>query len=300
MFFKLGPKTSQVPIAVLVPNIITTLSLCSGLASIHFALIEKWGPAVASIALAMVFDALDGRAARLLHVSSKFGAVLDSLSDFVSFGVAPAIILHEWLLKPAVTPFELSGVMIYALCAGMRLARFTAAVPGSKPATYSPRSAPSAPPPLPPLPPLTPDTFQSSPSPQPTPPPASTATNYFSGMPTPAAAAAVMIPALVNLSGVFTWQFPQWSIVALALVIGLLMVSRVPTFAFKKLSINRRLIVPMLLLIGLTVVSLVTHFWLTLAILATFNFCLTPFSWFIRWRAKAAEEGTKITNDEAA
>ena len=261
MFFKIGPKQTEVPVAALVPNFITTLSLCSGLASIHFALVERWEASVSAIALAMIFDALDGRAARLLRVSSKFGAVLDSLSDFVSFGVAPAILLHQWLLKPAVTPFELAAVMVFALCSGLRLARFTANVQVSKPANTA-------------------------------------GSNYFSGMPTPAAAATVLIPAMYELSNTSTWKIPQWAIVALSIFIGLMMVSTVPTFAFKKLTINRRLVVPVMILLGLMVVSLITHFWLTLAALATLNLCLTPFSWYMRRKARA-EETLRIANPAA-
>lgn len=259
MFIKLGPKGEQVPIAVLIPNIITTLSLCSGLASIHYSLIEKWDYAVAAIALAMIFDMLDGRAARLLHVSSRFGAILDSLSDFVSFGVAPAVILHEWLLPPAITPLELGGVMIYALCAGLRLARFTANVGAPK------NTAPS---------------------------------NYFTGMPTPAAAAAVMIPALLRLSNP-EWLIPQWGIVILSLTIALLMVSRVPTFAYKKFSISRQLTVLLMVLMGALAVSLLTHFWLTLAVISSVNLLLTPVSWIAKLRSKSGEDELKISKDAA-
>ncbi len=276
MFLKISGRDTQIPIAALIPNFITALSLCSGLASIHFALVEKWPHAVAAIAFAMFFDAVDGRAARLLRVSSKFGAVLDSLSDFVSFGVAPAIILHEWLLKPAATsptlteftPFELAAVMLYAMCAGLRLARFTAAVPATKPSTNLPVTAPSS--------------------------------NYFTGMPTPGAAAAVLIPAMYELSGITVWKFPQWLVIMLAITIGLLMVSRVPTFAFKKLTINRRLAIPMMVLLSLVVVSAITQFWLTLTILATINLLLVPFAWAVKRRNRVSEEvPAALVPDEA-
>jgi len=255
MFIKIGPKQTELPVAALVPNLITTLAMCSGLASIHFSLGERWEPAVAAIAMSMVFDALDGRAARLLRVSSKFGAVLDSLSDFVSFGVAPAVILHQWLLKPAVTPVELAAVMVYAVCAGLRLARFTAAVPASKPVSGGSVAS----------------------------------SNYFTGMPTPAAASAVLIPAMYRLAEPSGWQMPQWVISLLAIVIGLLMVSTIPTFAFKKLTISRRLVVPLMILFALFAVTLITHFWLTLVALSTLNLALIPWSWWRRRRTKAIE-----------
>lgn len=263
MFIRIGPKTTEIPVAVLVPNFITTLSMCSGLASIHFSLLGKWEHAVAAIAMAMVFDALDGRAARMLRVSSKFGAVLDSLSDFVSFGVAPAIILHQWLLKPVMTPVELGAITVFALCAGLRLARFTAAVPAAKPAAATVANV-----------------SQSVPQP--------VASNYFTGMPTPAGAATVMIPAMHELADWTTWKFPQWSIAALAFATGLLMVSTLPTFAFKKLSIRRPLVIPAMIVLGFVAVSLVTHLWLTLMIVASVNLALVPWSWFVRRKALAA------------
>jgi CDP-diacylglycerol--serine O-phosphatidyltransferase len=272
MFLKMSGRDTQIPIAALIPNFITALSLCCGLASIHFSLIEKLPNAVAAIALAMFFDALDGRAARMLRVSSKFGAVLDSLSDFVSFGVAPAIILHEWFLKPAVHPFELAAVMIYPVCAGLRLARFTAAATPSKPVTPGLPVQPSQP---------------------------VASSNYFTGMPTPGAAAAVCIPAMYQLAEIPGWKFPQWLVITMAITIGLLMVSRVPTFAFKKLTINRRLAIPMMVLLCLVAVSAITQFWLTLTILATVNLFLVPFAWAVKRRNQATEDprGDLVTDE---
>jgi CDP-diacylglycerol--serine O-phosphatidyltransferase len=108
-------------------------------------------------------------------------------------------------------------------------------------------------------------------------------------MPTPGAAGAVLIPAMIMLSKDVAWKPGPWLSITLALVIGLLMVSRVPTFAFKKLSINRRLVAPMLILVGLAVVSLATHFWLTLAGISAFNLLLTPFAWLLGRKARVAE-----------
>src|SRR5262245_27961159 len=124
MFLRLM-RRSDISVAALIPNLLTTLALSCGLASIHFsakasvmassllahgvpeaaarAQVEPlWERAIAAILFSAIFDALDGRAARLLRVTSGFGAVLDSLSDFVSFGVAPAVILHQWTLGDAI------------------------------------------------------------------------------------------------------------------------------------------------------------------------------------------------------
>jgi CDP-diacylglycerol--serine O-phosphatidyltransferase len=107
----------------LIPNMLTVMALCAGLTSMLYALQARWEPAVIAIVAAGVLDGLDGRIARLLNGQSKFGAELDSLSDFISFGVAPALLLYIWQLS------ELKGLgwavtMAFAVCCALRLARF--------------------------------------------------------------------------------------------------------------------------------------------------------------------------------
>src|SRR5262245_54865087 len=102
----------------LIPNMLTLFALCAGLTSLRFALDQRWEHAVLAILFAAVFDALDGRIARLLDSSSKFGAELDSLSDFVSFGVAPAFVLFEWIMHD-VKSFGWAAVLLFS--AGMEL-----------------------------------------------------------------------------------------------------------------------------------------------------------------------------------
>src|ERR1700688_613921 len=91
----------DLPVTRLLPNMLTLMSLCSGLTGIRFALHQQWEHAALAILIAGVFDVLDGRVARMLNIASKFGAELDSLSDAVSFGVAPGIVMYEWILKDA-------------------------------------------------------------------------------------------------------------------------------------------------------------------------------------------------------
>ena len=91
-------KLNEIPFRKIAPNMVTMMALCSGVTSIRFAIAENWTKAVLCIFLAALFDGLDGRVARFLKASSKFGAELDSLSDFVSFGVAPAILIYQWSL----------------------------------------------------------------------------------------------------------------------------------------------------------------------------------------------------------
>jgi CDP-diacylglycerol---serine O-phosphatidyltransferase len=237
-----GPSTS-ITIAQIIPNAVTTLALCSGLASIHFSLNEQWHKAILAIVASAIFDVLDGGAARLLRTSSRFGAVLDSLSDFVSFGVAPAIILHQWLLRETTTKlvdsFGLMAVMCFAVCAGLRLARFTANALSAD-AEPQPRKTRSG-------------------------------ITLFVGMPTPAAAGCVLIPAMLAASErlrVVLPTWPEWVIATYTIVIGLLMVSRVPTFSLKGLRIPRRLLAPALVLLVLLFAQFISEPWLTVAGLA--------------------------------
>src|SRR5215831_16332927 len=115
-----------IPVRMLLPNLITLLALCAGLTAIRLAVEQKLEWAVAAIVFAALLDGIDGRVARLLKGTSRFGAELDSLADFVNFGVAPALMLYFWGLR------ELGDVgwiaaMVFAICAGLRLARFNVA-----------------------------------------------------------------------------------------------------------------------------------------------------------------------------
>jgi CDP-diacylglycerol--serine O-phosphatidyltransferase len=131
------PARRAIPVRAILPNAVTALALCSGLFGIRFGIAEQWGMAVGAIVLAGVLDGLDGRIARLLNGSSRFGAELDSLSDVTAFGVAPAIIVYQFVLsRLAADPagqdlwarFGWLIVLAYAVCMAMRLARFNARI----------------------------------------------------------------------------------------------------------------------------------------------------------------------------
>ena len=102
----------------MIPNILTMLALCAGLTALRFGLEEKWEAAVLSLVVAAVLDALDGRVARLLRGTSKFGAELDSLSDFIGFGVAPALLLYLWTMKDA-GPIGWVLVLLFGICCAL-------------------------------------------------------------------------------------------------------------------------------------------------------------------------------------
>lgn len=265
----------SIPLRHFVPNLITTTSLCCGLASIHYTLLSDWDHAVFAVLLAAVFDALDGRAARLLKATSPFGAVLDSLADFLSFGVAPGLLLHQWLLKEQ-DVFGLAAVMSFVLCSALRLARFTAAVKPSKP-TVEVKGADGK--------------TATAASPEVTPEEAREAVisaKFFRGMPTPAAAAAVLIPPMLLQSktagawmkrvDVMAQPGYAFAVVLLTFLIAFLMISRLPMFSFKKVRIHRRWVVPLLALMGLIVVLAVRDLWLAAATLAALYLASLPLS----------------------
>src|SRR5437660_5097290 len=116
-------RLRQIPVRRLVPNVITLLALCAGLTGIRLAFEERYEWALAAIVFAAMLDAVDGRVARMIRGTSRFGAELDSLADFVNFGVAPGLILYIWGLKP-LGNLGWIAAMVFAICAGLRLARF--------------------------------------------------------------------------------------------------------------------------------------------------------------------------------
>jgi CDP-diacylglycerol--serine O-phosphatidyltransferase len=248
MFIRLGPRRQEFPLAALIPNLLTTLALCCGLAALHFATKPDWDKALGAVVLAGIFDALDGRAARLLRVTSGFGAILDSLSDFLSFGVAPAFILHAWIasqekLVGRLGAFALAGFVTYALCAALRLARFTAEAPVGRQSRDKPAERPAT---------------------------------YFTGMPSPAAAGAVLIPPMLARSDTVAWTAPAWAVIAYTLVIAVLMVTRLPMFSLKALRLSRRAVAPLLVGVGLLTVAATRDPWLTLSCISALYLLSIP------------------------
>lgn len=256
-FRRLKPRR-VVPIRRLVPSAITTLSLCCGLASMHYSMQGDFDRALVGIGLSTVFDAFDGLAARLLKAQSRFGAVLDSLSDLVCFGVAPALLLHEWLGKgtdPAVT---LGALLVFVLCSAMRLARFTSAPKRPKAGAAMSR--------------------------------------FFTGMPTPAAAGCVLVPVMIDQSRLLTFTLPWWAVIANTVLISWLMISRVPMYALKHVRVKPRHVPIVLLILGLVVVGIVRDAWATLAALAAIYLLTLPLSVIRAGRMRAV--GSPVAGSE--
>jgi len=214
----------------MIPNVLTLLALSAGLSSIRFALTERWELAVMSIIAAGILDGLDGRIARILKGATKFGAELDSLSDFLCFGVAPALVLYLWALED-VGRFGWSPVLLYCIACALRLARFNADLdePADDPAWER---------------------------------------NFFVGVPTPAGAGLILLPMVLWFQiGVDSLRSPGVVGLTMLVVAGLL-VSRLRTWSFKKVRITQAYVLPWMLGIGLYLAFLVSVPWLTLSLTA--------------------------------
>lgn len=220
-----GEKRPGPSLNTMIPNILTLMALCAGLTAIRFALQAKWEHAVIAILLAAILDGLDGRIARLLKVTSKFGAELDSLSDFVSFGVAPAMINYLWSLNNAGSP-GWALALLFSVCSALRLARFNTMIGQAN---------------LPPY-----------------------AYNFFTGVPAPAAAGLALLPMMLSFELGETF-FASPMVVGLVMIaVAFMMVSRIPTFSLKGIRIPQPYVLPGFLILALAAAFLVTAPWVTL------------------------------------
>ncbi|MBL4692151.1 MAG: CDP-diacylglycerol--serine O-phosphatidyltransferase [Magnetovibrio sp.] len=217
---------------VMIPNMLTLLALCSGLTAIRFAYEGRWEPACLAIFAAAVLDALDGRIARLLKGTSKFGAELDSLSDILSFGVAPGMMLYFWSLE-SIGRVGWILVLVYAMACALRLARFNTAAEDPDPPAW--------------------------------------AANFFAGVPAPMAAGLVLLPMVISFNLIPDIMRRPEVVSVFVLVVSFLMVSNIPTYSFKKVKLRPSLILPLMVVVGLIIASLLSVPWVTLsAILATY------------------------------
>jgi len=232
----------------LVPNALTVLALCAGMTAIRFAISDNFPAAVYAIMIAAMLDGLDGRIARLLRATSHFGAELDSLSDFISFGVAPAAVLYLWTMQ------QLHGagwaiVLFFAVCCALRLARFNTQLGVEQPAYAS---------------------------------------QYFTGVPAPAGAMLAIMPMFAAFEwGDWIVRSPYLVGVWVAGV-ALLMVSTVPTVSVKKFRIPQHLVMPTLLGIGILAAFLTTAPWPTLTLLGLVYLGSIPWTVRSAQRVKAA------------
>lgn len=235
-------KRRQIPYRVIAPNLVTLLGLCAGLTAIRMAIEGRMELAVILIVIAAALDGVDGRVARFLKGSTKFGAELDSLTDFVSFGVAPAILLFMWGLQDFRSIGWIAS-LVFAICVALRLARFNAALENpSTPAWHA---------------------------------------RFFTGIPAPSGAIIGMLPIYLSFLGISANDTIQVTVILYVLAIGLLMVSSVPTYSGKTFGhgVAPEWVVPIIIAIIMLVALLVTYTWWFLTIGTVIYLTFIPISW---------------------
>ncbi|MBN8875231.1 MAG: phosphatidylcholine/phosphatidylserine synthase [Rhodospirillales bacterium] len=230
----------------MVPNLMTLIGLCAGLTAIRFAMEGRFGSAAVAITVAGAIDGLDGRLARLLKATSRFGAEFDSLSDFLCFGVAPALTLYIWSLQRA-GGYGYMPCLMFAVCMALRLARFNAALEGAPRPAY--------------------------------------AYNFFTGVPAPAGAGIALFPLFLGLEAKsLGWEWlvatAQHPLFCAATLVGtaLLLVSTLPIWSFKNFKVPAEYVLPLLLGTGLFAALLVADPWGAMAALVLLYVCMLPFS----------------------
>jgi CDP-diacylglycerol--serine O-phosphatidyltransferase len=260
----------QVPIRAIVPNLVTSLAVCAGITSISLSSEGRFLPALFALLVACICDGVDGRVARLLNASSKLGAELDSLADFVNFGVAPAMFMYFWMtggpthtladgtvVPRALVRLVLGCSLYYAMCDCFRLARFNTMLE------------------------------------QPTLP---YWKHFFTGVPAPGGCWMVLTPAILSLAleakgsmpAVATLLQNPWTGIFMLLFVGTLMASRLPTFSLKAVHIRKRYLLPVMAALLLLIAFLATHFWLTIGIIGLLYLLTVPLSGWLFVRVRAA------------
>ncbi len=243
------PRFEPPTINRLIPNVLTVLALCAGFTGLRFGLEARWDLAIFAIIIAAIFDVLDGRLARLLNGTSKFGAELDSLSDFLCFGAVPAMLvyiatLHQW------GGLGWAFCLVFAVCCALRLARFNTMIG------------------------------------DPNPPPWAGA--YFVGVPAPMGAFLGLLPMMGTIQfGPGLFDRPLLNAVVL-LGVAALMVSRIPTFSTKKVKLTPSMALPILLLSALLVAAIASEPFLTFVIGGVLYLASIPVSVWSQAQARRA------------
>ncbi|WP_316859653.1 phosphatidylcholine/phosphatidylserine synthase [uncultured Cohaesibacter sp.] len=256
-------RFKAVPFRLIAPNLVTLVALCAGLTGIRMAVEGRFELALVSIAAAAFLDGVDGRIARLLKGTSRFGAELDSLTDFVNFGVAPALILHVWILH-AFDTIGWIGSLLFAIAMVLRLARFNVALDDKHQPAWK--------------------------------------KDFFVGIPAPAGALVVLAPIYLELSGLPHTDLAAPLVLAYTLLIAMLVVSTVPTFSGKTvgLKIPRAHVVPLITFVVALVAVLFSYPWITLTVLAIIYLASIPFARRAWHRHNGADEEMTEESENAA
>lgn len=251
-----GPRIREIPMRMVLPNLVTVLAICAGLSGIRFAFEDRFEPAVVMVLLAAFLDGIDGRLARMLKATSKFGAQMDSLADIVNFGVAPALVLYAFLLDRAGSPGWIAALLFTIAC-GMRLARFNV---------------------------LADDTDQPA-----------WQTEYFVGVPAPAGAVLVMLPLYLYFLrlGLEPTRPAAFVATGFTVLVAFLLVSRLPVYSGKSVKVPGDRVLPVILSVVLYILLLMTYPWYTLTASVAGYLLFLPFS--VRaYSKRAMREGEKV------
>ena len=257
-------RLRQIPLRTLVPNVITLLALCAGLTGIRLALEGRYELALGAIVFAAMLDAVDGRVARMIKGTSRFGAELDSLADFFNFGVAPGLILYFWGLK------ELGNLgwiaaMVFAICAALRLARFNVQIEDPNRPAW--------------------------------------AGNFFTGVPAPAGAITVLLPIYLYFLQVPMRETVLLVVTLIyTVVIAGLMVSRLPVLSGKKMGTRVRpdMVLPVILLAVLFIALLVSYPWQVLSVGTIAYLACLPLGWISYQRYLREDAAASAANAASA
>lgn len=253
-----GPRLREIPLRLLVPNFITVLAICAGLTGIRLAFENRFELAVAMVLLAAFLDGIDGRVARALKATSKFGVQMDSLADIINFGVAPALVLYVFILD-RVGSIGWIAALIYAIAAGLRLARFNVMAEREYKAKWQ--------------------------------------SEFFVGVPAPMGALLVLLPVYLGFLGLESDRTVAYGATAYTVLIGYLLVSRLPVWSGKsETRVRRDLMLPLLLGVVLYVALLMSYTWQVLVVTTIAYLCILPFS----ARAWKKRYGTLTIEDDHA
>jgi len=219
-------RLREQPISRLLPNMITIAGMCCGLSSIRWAMLGRWELAVTFILAAAIIDGMDGRVARMLGATSTFGAQLDSLSDFLCFGVAPAMVTYMWALGD-VKGLGWAVVLFFSVCTALRLARFNTALFDEEKEAWTKQ--------------------------------------FFVGVPSPAGGILCLLPLIIFLQFKRDFILPDMVIIIHMLVVGTLMASRIPTFSGKQIRIKHEWIPQFMIACSFLLVLFIIEPWLFIA-----------------------------------
>jgi len=246
------------PLSKLFPNVVTIIGLCFGLFALKYAMTEHWETAVIFILIAALLDGMDGRIARFLNATSRFGAQLDSLADFFNFSVAPALILYMWSMKH-IKGIGWAVALLFIICGALRLARFNAAIGEEK------RDKPAG-------------------------------DKFFVGVPAPMAAGLSLVP--MTLAFLFKEHYVEppfiitpLMVLANTVLVAFLMISELPTISIKKITIRREFTSFAMAAFALLIVALIAEPWITLTSVGAIYVIITPIGvvWHYRLNKQASQ-----------